>query len=234
MRFCFRILFALSFYTITVKGQSPYAVSSIPADLKSRAGAVIRNLETNLEIKDPQNVVYRVKKSITVFNKSADAQANIQVWYDKTRTIKSIKALVFDESGKPIGKIQEKDFRDVSVADDASLFEYSRMKVFRPAITTYPFTIEYEYEIKMKQSMNLPNWTPNASPGVSLENAKLTVFCRPDLTLRYKEINFQVKRLPKTPKKAKYMYGRLKILRFSEMSHTAPIRSVTYLPSNWG
>jgi hypothetical protein len=71
--------------------QMKYAIDAIPAELKTRAGAVIRNDETIVEVKDFDEVIIRNSKAITVLNESADEEAALYMWYDKTRSIKSIK-----------------------------------------------------------------------------------------------------------------------------------------------
>ncbi|EOR94398.1 hypothetical protein ADIARSV_2387 [Arcticibacter svalbardensis MN12-7] len=189
MRLIGGILFFLlvSFDTIA---QQNYAVSAIPPELMVRASAVIRNDEMSIEVKDLNDVVIRVKEAVTVLNKNGDSEARMVVWYDKTRQIKYIKAVVYDEFGLLKGKIAEKEFKDESAVSNSSLFDDTRVKRFSPAITTYPYTLEYEYEIRSKQSLSLPDWQPNTTTGVSLENAKLTLMCKPDFAIRFKEENY--------------------------------------------
>lgn len=182
---CFCLLLSLG-----AKGQQNYAVNLISSDLKARAGAVVRNEEFTIEVKSLNQVDYRYKRAVTILNGSADAEARIAVWYNKTRQIKSVKATVYNEYGMPIGKVSEKDFKDESAASNFSLFEDSRVKRFMPAIITYPFTIEVEYEIRSKQSLIFPEWSAIQSEGVSLERSRFTFLCGSDFGIRYKELNY--------------------------------------------
>jgi hypothetical protein len=102
--------------------QMKYPVSAIPSELKTRANAVIRDMETKIEIKDLENVVQYTKKAVTILNKNGENEAKMMIWYDKTRNIRYIKAQVYNEFGLPAGKIPEKEFQDVSAANDYSLF----------------------------------------------------------------------------------------------------------------
>lgn len=176
--------------SLQVSGQQSYAVNQIPADLKARAGAVVRNEELTIDVKALNQVDYRYKKAVTILNSSADEEARIMVWYNKTRQIKSLKATIYNEFGMPVGRIAAKDFRDESAASDYSLFEDSRMKRFHPAVVSYPYTLEYEYEIRSKQSLIFPEWSAIQAEGVSLERSRFTFLCGSDFNIRFKELNY--------------------------------------------
>lgn len=176
--------------SLQVSGQQSYAVNQIPADLKARAGAIVRNEELTIEVKALNQVDYRYKKAVTIFNSSADEEARIMVWYNKTRQIKFLKATIYNEFGMPVGRIAAKDFRDESAASDYSLFEDSRMKRFHPAVVSYPYTLEYEYEIRSKQSLIFPEWSAIQAEGVSLERSRFTFLCGSDFNIRFKELNY--------------------------------------------
>lgn len=182
---CLCLLFSLG-----ARGQQNYAVSLIPPDLKVRAGAVVRTEELTIEVKSLNQVDYRYKRAVTILNSSADAEAKMAVWYNKTRQVKSVKATIYNEYGMPVGKVSEKDFKDESAASNSSLFEDSRMKRFTPAILTYPLTLEFEYEIRSKQSLIFPEWSAIQSEGVALESSRFTFLCGSDFKIRYKELNY--------------------------------------------
>ena len=173
--------------------QQNYQASLIPKELLPYASAVVRNEDVSIEVKDLDNTIYHLQKAITVLNKNGEDLAHMVVWHNKSNTIRYIKGSVYDEWGKPIGKFNEKDFEDVNAANDFSLFEDSRVKHYIPAITTYPYTIVYEYEVRSKQSLNFNDWEPNPSTGLAVEKSKFTFISKPDFAIRYKEINLPVK-----------------------------------------
>src|SRR5690606_21587716 len=114
---------------------------------------------------------YKFKQVLTVLNKNGDGDAAIHIWYNKNYQIKSVKGTIYDEFGKAISKFSVKEFLDLSAASNSSLFEDSRKKVFRPSVTMYPYTLEYEYEIRSKQTLNFPDWYPMGSTNVAVEHA---------------------------------------------------------------
>lgn len=170
--------------------QENYAVDHINKDLLARASSVIRTMDMNIDIKNTDQFSYTVKQVITVLNENGNEDAAVRIWYNKSRQIRSIRGAVYDEFGRQTAKISEKSFSDISASDNNSLFLDSRLKVFKPNPHVYPYTLEITYEIRSKQTLNLPDWYPIGASGVSLESATLTVNSNADFPLRYKEVNY--------------------------------------------
>ncbi|RFZ85290.1 DUF3857 domain-containing protein [Mucilaginibacter terrenus] len=169
--------------------QPNYDASLISKDLLPYASAVIRNQEVTLEVKDLDNTLYHFKQAITVLNKNGDDIARIVIWHNKSNLLRNVKGVVYNEFGKPTAKFGEKDFKDENAANDYSLFEDSRVQYYTPSAGAYPYTIEYEYETKSKQSLNFDDWKPNYEDGLAVERASYTFTCKPDFKIRYKEVN---------------------------------------------
>ena len=181
-------LFLIITYRMTY-AQPNYDVSLIPKELLPYASAVIRNEEISTEVKDIDNVVYHVKRAVTVLNKNGDDMAHMAVYYNKNIIIKYIKGAAFNEFGKPIRKFSEHDFLDQATFDGFSLFEDYRVKHYIPAITEYPYTIEYEYEVRDKQTLNFRDWEPQAETNLAVEKSTFIFSSKPDFIIRYKEDN---------------------------------------------
>jgi len=184
------ILVLVLFFIISTAGaQQKYDASLISKDLLHYASSVIRDEQLNVEVKDLDNVVYQYKVAITVLNKNGDDMAHIAVYHDKITIIKNIKGAIYNSFGIAIGKFSESDFEDKSTSDGFSLFEDTRVKTYYPAVTEYPYTIEYEYETRSKQSLYFDDWEPDPQTGVAIEKSVFTFTCKPDFHIRYKEIN---------------------------------------------
>ncbi|QJD94821.1 DUF3857 domain-containing protein [Mucilaginibacter robiniae] len=179
----------LSLFVLKVTGQISYDAASIPKDLLPYAGSVVRSNNITVEVKDLNNIVEHYKNAITVLNKTGDDDAELTIYYNKANHIKSIKGIVYDEFGKPISKISEKDFRDYSAADNASLFEDIREKYYKPSVVSYPYTVEYDYEVLSKQSLNFPDWFPAEDVGIAVQNSSYTFTCPSNFNIHYKERN---------------------------------------------
>jgi transglutaminase-like putative cysteine protease len=184
------ILLLMLILALTCNAQEKYDISLIPKELLSHASAVIRNDETIVDVKDLKSVIYHYKGAITILNKNGDDNARIVVEHDKLNKIRYIKGAIYNEFGKLSGKFSEGDFEDRNVADGFSLFNGDMVKHYKPLINTYPYTVEYDYEVNSKQSLFLEDWNPGQSTSVSVEHSSYKLLCKPDFNIRYKEINF--------------------------------------------
>lgn len=172
------------------QAQPDYAVANIPTTLKARADAVVRNETIVVDMQAPTKVHYHVKQAITVFNRGGEGKARLVVHYDKSTAIKRITGRVFDADGFQIGKFTQRDFTDESAVSSFSLYEDSRVKHFLPAVTHYPYTVEYEYELDMKQNLIIPAWRPDAYPDIAVQHSRYTFVCGADDKVRIKAINY--------------------------------------------
>ncbi|WP_374164213.1 DUF3857 domain-containing protein [Arcticibacter sp. MXS-1] len=171
--------------------QDNYAVSAIPRNLLYRAGAVIRNSEMVMVVNAPDDVSYKERCAVTIMNSAGDDEARIVASYDKVNQIRGIRGTIYNEFGIPVSKFAERDFDDRSAVSNISLYEDDRMKVFKPAQVTYPYTIAYEIDIRMRQSLFFPKWQPVTAEGVSIEKSSLQFSCPADFAIRYKAFNYK-------------------------------------------
>lgn len=183
-------LVALLLLSLKVFSQEEYPADQISPQLKSRASAVVRTMETTVNMHANDNVVLHVKKVITVLSKNGDSQAEIVLFYNKNTAIKYARGFTLDASGKTTNKFTLGNFSDYSAVSNISLFQDDRVKHFRPTILSYPYTIVYEYEIKLKQNLVIPNWYANPSTDVAVEHNTYTFICKPEDKVRIKSFNY--------------------------------------------
>lgn len=188
------------------KAQQNYDVSLIPKELLSYANTVIRYSDESVEVKSLNSQLYHIKQAITVLNKNGDDNARIFVWHDKNTNIKYIKGAIYNAFGKPIGKFAERDFEDDYAGGNESLFEDLSVKHYKPAEVEYPYTVEYEYEERDKQTLDLTGWRPNPDEGISVEKSSFVFTCSPDFKINYKEINVPQKAVIGTNKQGLKTY----------------------------
>ncbi|PWS29124.1 hypothetical protein DHW03_04680 [Pedobacter yonginense] len=180
----------LCFLSNPVFCQDNYDVDLIPSNLRNRANSCIRNEERVVDMQSPDNVMLNVKKAITVFNENGEEDARLVLHYDKNVSIKSIKGEIYNASGMLISKFNQNNFADVSAADGFSLFVDSRIKHYLPSINQFPYTIVYNFEIRSKQNLIIPDWVPKPGNDVSIEKSRYTFICRPTDVVRIKAQNF--------------------------------------------
>ena len=219
-----RLLFLLLIpVVLPAAAQNVYKTEDIPSALKNRSNAVIRDMETVVDMRAPDNVSIKVRQAVTVLNKNGDTRAELVLFYNKNNSIKSIKGIVYDAQGKPISKFNQSNFTDESAISDFSLFEDDRVKHFKPSVTEYPYTIVYEYELKNKQNLIIPDWYASPSPDVSVEKNSYRFVCLPGDKLHIKTYNY-----PGQTKETK----EEKLMSYSwEMTNIPSFQTEPYAPS---
>ena len=164
---------------------------AIPENLKEDANSVIRFENFDVEIKSQREMILKYQTAITIYNNLGDDHANLKIYYDKRRTIKDVKATVYDSKGANIKKIKKSDFKDYSAYDGISLFNDSRLIYYDHTPISYPYTIYYEYEVNTSNTAFIPGWILNGSYSQSVKSAKFTVKYPPDIQLFKSEENFK-------------------------------------------
>jgi len=197
------IFLSLCLAFIKVSSQDNYDADLIPANLKNRANATIRNAETTVNMLAEDNVIQTVKQAITVLNKNGESAARLVIFYDKSITIKNLKGEVYNAAGKLTSKFNQSNFIDESAADGFSLFVDNRVKHFLPNESVYPYTVVYNYEIKHKQNLVIPDWNPKPTDDVSVEKSSYTFICKPTDELRINTQNYSGKPLENVKDKQK-------------------------------
>ncbi|KQC01045.1 DUF3857 domain-containing protein [Pedobacter sp. Hv1] len=210
--------------------QDNYDADLIPATLRNRANAVIRNEETYVNMLAPNNVQYTVKQAITILNKNGEDNARLVLFYDKNTTIKNVTGEIYNEVGKLMGKFNESAFKDESAVHDFSLFEDNRIKHYLPNLNVYPYTIVYNYTIRFKQNLIIPNWTPKPANDVSVEKSSYTFVCKPTDQFRIKAQNINNKAEEQVNDKQKSLVWKVSNLTSQKDEPFSPDKE-SYQPS---
>jgi len=184
--FCSLIL--LSLCIIVAAKELMYPVSEIPAALLQNAQTVMRVYKQEVEIKSEKSAVVSVTEVRTILNKNGEDDAYFSETYDPMNKISNVKGKVYNELGKQIKSLGGDDVVDHSAISGFSLYEDNRVKYIDPKNLTYPFTVEYTYDIDLKHTFFLPVWS-HGSENTSYENSIFIVKTPVGYSFRYKEYN---------------------------------------------
>lgn len=190
------LFISLSFSVIAQKKE--YLVSQIPDSLMTNANAVVRLNELDITISSQQSMTVYIKRVVTVNNKNGLGAVNANTGYDKSTTIKSIDAVVFDAFGNEIKKIKRKDFKDQSAVDGSTLFSDNRVVFLDYTPIIYPFTIAFTCESVTSNTAAIPQWFPIYNYYTSVEKNILNVYFPTTLGFKKKEFNFSNFQIKKT------------------------------------
>src|SRR5688572_5832811 len=173
-------------------GDDPnYSIAFIPPHLLKNANVVKRMESLRYEITEKNKATIKQKVAYTILNENGEAWATFQEWYDKLRSIESFDGTLYDAMGKKIKNLRKSEIKDVSGSDDASLADDNRIKWHSFFYKVYPFTVEYEVEIRMKGTMFSPQWIPQERSIMSVQSCNLTVVTPASNPLRYKMFNYK-------------------------------------------
>lgn len=188
-----RILTVLFFgiCTLARSADAPYAVSLIPETLKKDANIIIRAEEKVFEVTPNNEAILRNRYVYTILNENGKEQASLAIFYDKMRKVGSIEGSLYDGNGKLIQKLKAKDIRDFSAVDNISLIDDNRVKVHSFNHLVYPYTIEYETEIRFNTNYFFPDWIPVPDERIAIEKSSFTLITPPGYPVRFKAFNYK-------------------------------------------
>jgi hypothetical protein len=186
------VLLALTFGSMSLHARDilPYDTGLISDSLKLNANAVTREeqLTYTYETETVNKLKYR--HVITVLNKNGDDDAVFQEFYDKFRKFSYLKAAIYGADGKLIRQVKSSEVKDVSGSAGFPLFGDIHYKYFKPLISVYPYTVEYEYELEIAGSYYFPDWIGFDGFNVSIVKSGFTMVVPADYKLLYKQLNF--------------------------------------------
>ncbi|RZJ52109.1 MAG: DUF3857 domain-containing protein [Flavobacterium sp.] len=191
-------LFFLLFSLISFAQKSEYSTTSIPDSIKENANAVVRLNQVDIVISSQRNMNIKTQRIVTVLNEKGISEIDAFQHYDKTTSVKSIEAIVYDAFGNEIKKIKRKDFKDQSTVGGSTLFSDNRVLFLDYTPISYPFTIIYNNEVETSNTAFIPQWFPVQGYYVSVEKSILNVAFPNNLGFKKKELQFSNFNIKKT------------------------------------
>jgi len=223
-------LIGLLFLVTFIAKAQVYSVETISPSLKNRANAIVRESKTIIDMKSADNVILNVSSVVTVLNKSGEKYGHLALFYDKNTSIKGVKGEIYDEFGKQISKFSLSNFKDESAVNDFSLFEDSRVKYYIPQVSSYPYTIVYNYEVRNKQNLTIPQWRPVPGFDISVEKSSFQFLQSPTDEVRIHATNYQKAPEESDREKQKSLYWSVQDMKAIKKEAYAP-NPESYFPS---
>ncbi|WP_374174136.1 DUF3857 domain-containing protein [Flavobacterium tructae] len=187
------------FFTFVLTAQkSEYSSAAIADSLKENANAVVRLDQIDIAILSQRTMNAKNRRVVTVLNEKGLSAIQAHEYYDKSTSVRSIEAVVYDAFGKEIKKVKRKDFKDQSVVGGSTLFSDSRVTYLDYTPISYPFTVEFSSEVQTSSTAFIPSWMPLKGFYTSIEKAVLNVVYPADLGFKKKELQFSGFNVKKT------------------------------------
>ncbi|WP_178990068.1 DUF3857 domain-containing protein [Winogradskyella schleiferi] len=163
----------------------------VPQELVDKANAVVRFEKNQVEILGLDKIKITTKRITTVYNKRGNKHVNAVLFYDNSRSINKMEALIYDAFGEEIKKVRKKDFKDVSAVSDFSIYEDDRVKYLDYIPLKYPYTVEFNAETVYTSTAFFPNWYPIDDYYVSVEHSDYEIINTANIDLKAKKVNFE-------------------------------------------
>lgn len=182
----FLILFFVSY------GADPkFPISAIPEELKKDVNVVVREDVMVYTITSRSTASVHVYFVATIFNSQGKHFAQRSVGYNKLSKITGIKANVYDEAGNLIKKVKSSEILDRSAYDGFSLYSDNRYKSVDLTQGTYPYTMEFEYDLEYKFLYGIDDTYLISDEKTSVQHVSYQLIYPQALAPRYKVRNIQ-------------------------------------------
>lgn len=185
-------LLLISFSSLPLFSQLYYP-ATIDDKLKEDAHSVIRHEEVFFKVKSTSEGTYHFKQIITILNKKSDDNV-LYIPYDKDSKVTEIKATLYNTYGQRVRKIKPSEVKDYSAIQDFSIYQDDRFKYLEVKHGTFPYTVEFEYEMNLKgmSFINFKDWYIQEF-AQSVEYGKYQLEIPKGQEFHYEALNFQGK-----------------------------------------
>lgn len=168
-----------------------YSVRLIPAVLMKNVHAVKRLDEKHIVVNGPDDVREVHHFVVTILDRAGEEHAAFAADYSKQIEIRSLHGELYDADGKHLKRVKQGDIGDYSGTGDEMLASDYKVKQHRFDYSIFPYTVEYEIEIKANSAYYLNDlWLPQPNEEISVEKGIFTVSLPEHDTLRYRSFHF--------------------------------------------
>ena len=162
-----------------------FRVASVDPLLIAGADAVVRLELLHFEVHNPGEATRRVRRVVTVFGPDGRSAGELYISYDgRLRRLQKLTGQIRDSSGSVLRKLGKADQEDESAVSGYSLYEDTRVRVARLYHHAYPYTVEFEYEIRHDGLISWPTWYPQEA-GMPLVYGRFDLVTPADAEVRY-------------------------------------------------
>lgn len=216
------MLLLIAFCNTSFGKDGDYAVSKIPSALKEKANVVKRSEILRFEITEDNKAIYYRKVAYTILNENGEKWSYFGEAYDKLSSVGSFEGTLFDAEGNKLKSLKKSDIKDVSGSDESNLADDNRLKWHSFFYKAYPYTVEYEIEVRYKGTMFLRDWLPQERPAMSVEASSFTIIIPASNPLRYKMFNYPGNPLVRDEKSKKIYNWETKNVVAQKQEYAAP------------
>lgn len=185
---CSAALLMAAFSGIKAQDMRPeLAAALIPDSLKENAHAVVRESTETFRMEALSRSHNIRHCTVTILDPEGDRYGVIIHTYTPgLYEVAGAKATLYDAAGMRVRKMKTSDMEDGNYDVDGAMVDDTRYKYYNFSYHQYPYTVEYELDIKMYNSYSFPDWLPQQREDVSVQHSALSVQLPDNYPLRYR------------------------------------------------
>lgn len=174
-----------------INAQSTTNPPKVEADTAfyNRANVVTREENIELEVTDIDRFTYTVHKVFTILNENGKDALDFVQYTNKYISLDEAEIKVYDMYGKQTDRYKKKDMRTVATGE--GLIEDGYVTYFSVTAPKYPVTLEFNYQLKFKGTVNYPPYEIMSS-AEAVDSSSFTAKVLKELDLRYKNQNTDI------------------------------------------
>lgn len=168
-------------------------VSLIPDSLKNgRQVSVVRLYDVSYKASSPTEGICHYHSVVTILNKRGDNMGSwMDFFQDGHETLGSFSGKLYDAKGDIIKKIKQKEISNYRISEHIAT-DTQRSYVESPSVVSYPYTIEYEWDVKYTNGViSYPLYSPLNGEYQSFQGGTYTLSINSGT-----EIDYRVSHLP--------------------------------------
>jgi hypothetical protein len=163
--------------------------STLASTLKENAHSVKREEKITFEVKDIDKARLSVHQLITVLDAEDEYILNFNQYSSSFQRLENATIKVFDALGKKINEYKMKEMKMQAIG--SGLVVDGKIYYFRVAAPVYPITVEYDFEIIFKGTLNYPDYEI-VPPDQAVEHSIFTASVPENLDLKFKPKNISL------------------------------------------
>jgi hypothetical protein len=171
------------------KSQTAFPVEGLSPALKKDAYAICRHYHHEFELIDYGKALEKVRLVITVLEENGNHFSKLFLPYDKQKKIKTISGRSYNQIGLPDDKLKNSAIQDVNYTSAGQIYDDLRLKVAEFKTNSYPYTVDYEYEIEHSGLIGYPEWRPLDNYRLAVEESSFRITWPENMEIRFREFN---------------------------------------------
>lgn len=149
-----------------------------------KVDAFVEYRHVTFEVTGPNSGIQKVKGMIHVFNSKGQGYGRVSVHENKMRECKSLNIRLLDLNNKELRKLKKSEIEIDPITNNISLYDDSRYKTGILTAASYPYKVQFSYEVEVKSLIYWPDWYPEGN--IPVLNTSYTLKLNHPTEFKYK------------------------------------------------